>query len=351
MFEQMVSSIGHWLKDKGPDSDIVFSSRIRLARNLKGFPFSSHCSEQQLRDIISLARSCSNRCSRLKGAKYYSFKDMAVIDRQFLMERFLISRELAQSTGEKGVIVDGSERISLMINEEDHLRMQVLRSGLLLSEAWEELNAIDDELDSHLDFAFEEPWGFLTACVSNAGTALRSSVMIHLPGLIMTKRIVNILQTVSKLQLAIRGLHGEGSEMLGDYFQISNQVTLGKPEDEIVEMTEKLTRQLIEQERSAREDLMKKEKTIVEDKVGRAIGILSGAKILSTREAMEMLSSIRLGIYCGMVPGINPEMLDALLIEMQPAHLQKRFPKHLDPLARDIERAKLIKEALKYGEG
>ncbi|UCD58036.1 MAG: protein arginine kinase [Candidatus Hydrogenedentota bacterium] len=351
MFEQMVARVGHWLKEKGPDSDIVYSSRIRLARNLKGFPFSSHCGEQQLREIISLARSCSGRCSRLKGARYYSFKDMTMTDRQFLMERFLISRELAQTTGEKGVIVDSTERISLMINEEDHLRMQVLRSGLLLSEAWEELNAIDDELDSHLDFTFEQPWGYLTACPSNSGTGLRSSVMIHLPGLVVTKRIVNILQTAGKMHLAIRGLHGEGSEMLGDYFQISNQVTLGRPEDEIVEMTENLTRQLVEQERRARADLEKNEKVVIEDKVGRAIAILSGAKILSTREAMELLSNIRLGIYFGMVPGINSETLDALLIEMQPAHLQKRFTNHLDPLARDIERAKLIKEALKYGEG
>jgi protein arginine kinase len=276
---------------------------------------------------------------------------MTMIDRQFLMERFLISRELAQTSGEKGVIVDDSERISVMINEEDHLRMQVLRSGLLLAEAWEELNAIDDELDSQLEFAFEEPWGYLTACLSNAGTALRASVMIHLPAHITTKRIVSILQTAGKMHLAVRGVHGEGSEMLGDYFQISNQVTLGKPEDEIVEMTEKLTRQLIDQERRARDDLMKDQRIVIEDKVGRAIGILTGAKILSTREAMELLSSIRLGIYCNMVPGINAETLDALLVEMQPAHLQKRFPKHLDPLARDAERAKLIKETLKYGEG
>jgi protein arginine kinase len=351
MFEQMVLSVGHWLKDKGPESDIVFSSRIRLARNLKGFPFSSHCTEQQMRDIISLTRSCASRSSRLKGARFYSFKEMSMTDRQFLMERFLISRDLAKNAGERGVIVDTAERISLMINEEDHLRMQTLRSGLLLSEAWEELNALDDEFDGHLDFAFEEPWGYLTACPSNAGTGLRASVMVHLPALIMTKCIVSILQTASKMHIAIRGLHGEGSEMLGDYFQISNQATLGKPEDEIVEMTESLTRQLIDQEKRARENLMKNDKIAIEDKVGRAIGTLTGARILSTREAMELLSSIRLGIYCGMVPGINSEVLDSLLIETQPAHLQKRFPDHLDPLARDVERAKIIKGALKYGEG
>lgn len=351
MFEQMVKGIGHWLKDKGPDSDIVYSSRIRLARNLKGFPFSNYCSDQQLRDIISLVRVCLSRCSHLKNTTFYGFKEMSIIDRQFLMERFLISRELAQSAGDKGVIVDSSERISIMINEEDHLRMQLLRSGLLLKEAWEEINVIDSELDSNLDFAFEEPWGYLTSCVSNVGTALRSSVMIHVPALIMTKRIVNILQKAGKLHLAIRGLHGEGSEMLGDYFQISNQATLGKPEDEIVEMTESLTKELIEQERHAREDLLKNQKILIEDKVGRAIGILSSAKILSTREAMELLSNIRLGIYYQMIPGINPETLDALIIEMQPAHLQKRNPDHLDPLARDVERARIIKEALKYGEG
>jgi protein arginine kinase len=351
MFEQMVSNVGHWLKTKGPDSDIVYSSRIRLARNFKGFPFSNRCSDQQLREIVSLVRSCVGRCSRLKSAKFYSFKDMSLLDRQFLMERFLISRELAQSSGEKGVVVDASERISLMVNEEDHLRMQVLRSGLLLSEAWHELSDIDDELDKHLDFAFEEPWGYLTACISNPGTGLRASVMIHLPALIISKRIVNILQGASKMQLAIRGLHGEGSEMLGDYFQISNQFTLGRSEEEIVEMTEKLATELVEQERRARDDLLKNNKLLIEDKVGRAIGILSGAKFLSTREAMEMLSHIRLGIYCGMVPGINPEIVDSLLIEMQPAHLQKRFPNHMEPLARDMERAKLVKETLKYGEG
>jgi protein arginine kinase len=351
MFEEMVSNVAYWLRNRGPDADIVYSSRIRLARNLKGFMFSNRCNEQQLREIISLARACSGHCPHLQGATFYGFRDMSTTDRQFLMERFLISRELAKTSGEKGVIVDASERISLMINEEDHIRMQVLRSGLLLSEAWEELNAIDDELDSHLDFAFDEPWGYLTACPSNAGTGLRASVMIHLPALITTKRIVSILQGAGKMQLAIRGLHGEGSEMLGDYFQISNQVTLGKSEDEIVEMTENLTRELVAQERLARDTMMKNEKVLIEDKVGRAIGVLSGAKILGTRESMELLSSIRLGIYCGMLPGLNLESLDALLIEMQPAHLQKRFPQHLDPLARDMERAKLIKKKLNYGEG
>ncbi len=351
MFEQMVSSLGHWLKEKGPDSDIVFSSRIRLARNLKGFPFSSHCTEQQLRDIISLARSCAGRCSSLKNTRYYGFKDTTMINRQFLMERFLISRDLAKSGGEKGVIVDDSERISIMINEEDHLRMQVLGSGLLLSEAWRELSSIDDELDSHLDFAFRQPWGYLTACPSNAGTGLRSSIMIHLPGLIITKRIVKVFQTASRMNLAIRGIHGEGSEMLGDYFQISNQATMGKPEEEIVEATEKLTRNLIDQERGARDDLIKNEKIVVEDRVGRAIAVISSAKILSVREAMELLSSIRFGIYFGLIPGIKADTLDALLIRIQPAHLQKRFPKHLGPLERDIERAKLLRETLKYGEG
>jgi protein arginine kinase len=351
MFEQMVSSVGHWLKEKGPDADIVYSSRIRLARNLKGFPFSSRCSEQQLRDIVSLAKTCATQCSRLKDAKYYSLKDTTILNRQFLMERFLISRELAKNSNEKGVIVSGTEQISVMINEEDHLRMQILGSGLLLSKVWEELNSIDDELDSYLDFAFEQPWGYLTACPSNAGTGLRSSVMIHLPGLITTKRIVGILQTAGKMNLAIRGLHGEGSEMLGDYFQISNQVTLGKAEDEIVEATENLTRKLIEQERLARDDLLKKEKIVVEDRVGRAVALLSSTKILGTREAMELLSNIRLGIYYGMVPGINTDTLDALLIRIQPAHLQKRFQKHLEPLERDVERAKLIRETLKYAEG
>jgi protein arginine kinase len=347
----MVSSVGHWLKEKGPDADIVYSSRIRLARNLKGFPFSTHCTEQQLRDIISLTRSCAKRCAPLKDAEYYGFKQTTVINRQFLMERFLISHDLAKSSGEKGVLVGEGERMSVMINEEDHIRMQTLGSGLSLSEIWRELNAADDELDNHLDFAFERPWGYLTACPSNAGTGLRSSAMIHLPGLILTRRIMGILQTATKMNLAVRGLHGEGSEMLGDYFQISNQATMGRAEDEIVEATEQLTRNLIDQERRARDDLIKKEKIVVEDKVGRAVAILSSAKILSVREAMELLSSIRLGIYYGLVPGINADMLDALIVKIQPAHLQKRFPRHLGPLERDIERAKLLRETLEYGEG
>lgn len=351
MFDQMVLSVGHWLKEKGPDSDIVYSSRIRLARNLKGFPFSGHCSEQQLRDIISLTRSCSKQCSRLKEADYYGFKQTTMLNRQFLVERFLISRDLAKSSGEKGVIVGAGERTSLMINEEDHIRMQTLCSGLRLSEIWRELNAIDDELDSHLDFAFERPWGYLTACPSNTGTGLRSSAMIHLPGLIMTKRIMGVLQTASRMNLAVRGLHGEGSEVLGDYFQISNQATLGKSEDEIVEAAERLSQNLVEQERRARDDLIKNEKIVIEDRVGRAIAILSCAKILSVREAMELLSSIRLGIYYGLVPGISSDVLDALIIRIQPAHLQKRFPRHLGPLERDIERAKLMRETLKYREG
>ena len=347
----MVLNLGHWLKEKGPEADIVFSSRIRLARNLKGFPFSDHCTEQQMRDIISLTRSCANRCPHLKDATYYGFKHTTMLNRQFLMERFLISRDLAKSSGDKGALVDETERFSIMINEEDHLRMQALGSGLCLEKIWRELDAIDEELDSHLDFAFEQPWGYLTACPSNVGTGLRSSVMIHLPGLIMSKRIVNVLQTAAEMNLAIRGLHGEGSEMLGDYFQISNQATLGKSEEDIVEATEKLARDMVDQERRARDDLIKNEKVIIEDKVARAVAILSHAKLLSAREAMELLSSVRLGIYYGLVPGKTADMLDALIIKIQPAHLQKRFPRHLGPLERDMERTKLLRETLKYGEG
>lgn len=346
MLEELAKKFGRWLLEEGEEASIVFSSRIRLARNIAEMPFSHIASAKEQKTIISLFKEQMGHCPHLETPKLLNINQLDETDRQLLVERFLTSKELIQGKGEKAIIISNDELISLMINEEDHLRIQSLRSGLQLREAWSLLDQIDTELNRGIRYAFDKRWGYLTACPTNTGTALRASVMLHLPALLMTKRILELLQTASRLNLAIRGLHGEGSETLGDFFQISNQSTLGQSEEEIIETILNLAKNLIDHEKKAREDLLKESSMKIEDKVGRAVGILTHAKLIGSKEAMDLLSALRLGLYYQMVPNIALSLLNQCIIEMQPAHLQKRLAKRLDPLARDMERANLFRQRL-----
>ena len=351
MFERMADNVGAWLQTHGPEADIVFSSRVRLARNLRGLAFTVRATPAQLREVVSLVKVAAKRVPALADSTIIDFRDLGTLDCQFLTERYLVSQELAHATGDRAVLIDAQEGLSLMVNEEDHLRIQTLRSGLQLHEAWQALDPIDNALDAQLDFAFDEQLGFLTACPSNTGTALRASVMVHLPALVLNRAISDVLGGAAQMRVAVRGMYGEGSEAIGDFFQVSNQVTLGVTEAEVLTRTEQLTRDIVAHERAARDELLRERRVFVEDRVGRAMGILTHCQMIGVREALERLSDLRLGVALKLLPQVTMEQLSKLLIEIQPAHLQKRSAGHLDPEARDVARAALIHDALNCGEG
>ncbi|MEX1223079.1 MAG: protein arginine kinase, partial [Pirellulales bacterium] len=274
---KLTETSGEWLKGSGPDSDIVISSRIRLARNLADFPFISRATELDRSEIEKRLRGIVRGDDLQLTLHYLNVAELTEVDRQFLVERQLISRELAESSGARGVAISQDEQVSLMINEEDHLRMQIMHSGFDLVSAWEQLNAIDDAVENKLTYAFNEQLGYLTACPTNVGTGMRVSVMLHLPALVITRQIEKVFRSLHKISLAVRGLYGEGSQAMGDFYQISNQITLGRSEEELIEQVSDVVPKLINYERIARKFLMKENQESLHDRVSRAFGILSTA--------------------------------------------------------------------------
>jgi protein arginine kinase len=273
--------------------------------------------------------------------------ELSPIDKQFLVERHLISRELAGNSDSSAVEISEKEIFSCMINEEDHIRVQVIQSGFNLEEALRLISDLDSKMSSKLNFAYDERWGYLTACPTNVGTGMRASVMLHLPALVMTKQINRVLQTVSKLSLAVRGLYGEGSEASGNFFQISNQTTLGHSEQELVDNLARIIRQVIGYEKKARESLLSDRKMELENKIWRAYGTLDNARLISSKETINLLSLVRLGINLKIFKDIDIKTINELFIIIQPAHLQKIEKKVLDSNQRDIKRAELIRRKLK----
>jgi protein arginine kinase len=282
----------------------------------------------------------------LKNTSFFRLGDLDSVDRQFLIERHLMSIEHAQRTDNKALCIDSEEIVAIMINEEDHLRMQVMQSGFNLFEAWNIINKIDDCLASRLSYAFQPDWGYLTACPTNAGTGMRGSVMLHLPALVMLRSIDRVLAAISKLSFTTRGLYGEGTQAMGNFFQISNQISLGLSEDEIIENINGLIRQIIEQESQAREALVSKNRPLLEDRINRSLGILKNARIITSQETIELLSMVRLGCDLGLIKDINRRTLNELFIITQPSHLQKIENKKLSSDERDVKRAGLIREKL-----
>ena len=268
------------------------------------------------------------------------------VDKQFLVERHLMSREQASKPNSKAVVIDNDEIISIMINEEDHLRLQVMKSGFDLLDAWEIMNRIDDALSKELSFAFSSEYGYLTACPTNTGTGMRGSVMLHLPALVMLRTIDKVLSAIAKLSFTTRGLYGEGTQAIGNFFQISNQISLGHNEDEIISNINGLIRQVIEHEETARGVLLKQQKTLLEDRVWRSLGILKNSFIISSQETTELLSMLRLGIDLNIIKDIDRRTVNELFILIQPAHLQKLESKKLNSQERDIKRASLIRSKL-----
>lgn len=344
--DELITTSGEWLRGTGPESDVVVSSRIRLARNVVGYPFPPHAEEKVRNEVNDLLRGEISELSVGPPLSYVSVSDLAKVDRQFLVERQLISREHAESQGPRGACIGRQETVSLMINEEDHLRMQVLRSGYAMDDCWNEINRIDDELEQRVSFAFNDDFGYLTSCPTNAGTGMRVSVMLHLPALVMTKEIQKVFQAMHKMSLAVRGLYGEGSQAMGDFYQISNQVTLGKSEEMIIQNVKRVIPDVLSYERKARQALIKEDRQRLHDQVSRAMGILSSARQISSEETMELLSSVRMGINLGLVDDLGIATVNELCIQTQPAHLQKIRGEFLESSERNAVRATLIRERL-----
>ena len=344
--DEMAERSGEWLKGEGPESDIVVSSRIRLARNLTDYPFISKATDLDRAEIEKTLCKSVVDVSQNASLSNLDVNELDSIDRQFLVERQLISREHAEGEGARGVAIDTGERVSLMINEEDHLRIQVMHSGLDLKAAWERINAIDDRLEERTAYAFHSRLGYLTACPTNVGTGMRVSVMLHLPALVITRQIEKVFRSLHKISLAVRGLYGEGSQAMGDFYQISNQITLGKSEEELMIQVGDVVPVLIDYERRAREFLQKESHENLHDKVSRAYGILSTAQTISSEETMHLLSSIRMGVELGLLPELGIGQVNELFIQTQPAHLQKISGVELNTADRNVARAAFLRRHL-----
>ena len=337
---ELAAQCGEWLRGSGPESDIVISSRIRLARNLADYPFIRKCTEHDRAAIETTLRERVLQIEELSDVLYVDVADLETVDRQFLVERQLISREHAESAGARGVAIDADqEKFSLMINEEDHLRIQVMHSGLALETAWRQIDRIDDMIEQYVTYAFHERKGYLTACPTNVGTGMRVSVMLHLPALVMTRQIDKVFRSLQKISLAVRGLYGEGSQAMGDFYQISNQITLGRSETSLIEQIQDVVPMLIEYERKARDFLISESQKDLHDRVSRAYGILCTAQTISSEETMHLLSSVRMGVNLGLIHDLEIPTINKLFIHTQPAHLQKLRGVELDTADRNIERA------------
>ncbi|MCM3240866.1 protein arginine kinase [Heyndrickxia oleronia] len=351
--EKFISqAVSSWMSKEGPDSDIVLSSRIRLARNFKDYKFPTLFSNEEAREIITKVESVLHTDFHLEGNQVELLKmdQLQALQKKVLVEKHLISPNLADDSSHGAVILSGEEDVSIMINEEDHIRIQCLFPGLQLKEALDKANKIDDLMEEHIDYAYSEKLGYLTSCPTNVGTGLRASVMVHLPGLILTQQMNRIIPAINQLGLVVRGIYGEGSEALGNIFQISNQITLGKSETDIVEDLISVVQQIIAQERSAREALIKTSNIQLEDRVFRSYGVLTNSRIIESKEASQCLSDVRLGIDTGYIKNVSKNILNELMIFTQPGFLQQYAGGPLRPYERDIRRATLIRERLKLEE-
>lgn len=345
-FDRFIQSTGEWLRGTGAESDIVVSSRIRLARNLVDFPFPPRADAVGKTDVEALLREKIAGIGCCGNLIYQNVETLSPIDRQFLVERQLISREHSEKEGPRGVAIDARESVSLMINEEDHLRMQVFRSGFALDECWSTINRLDNELEESVNFAFSDEFGYLTSCPTNVGTGMRVSVLLHLPALVLTKEIQKVFQAMHKMSLAVRGLYGEGSQAMGDFYQISNQITLGKSEEQLVTTVRRVVPDILEYERRVRLALVKEDRNRLHDQVSRAYGILKSAQTINTEETLQRLSLVRLGINLGLVDELTIPVVNELFLHSQPAHLQKLREEVSDSSDRNAVRAAYLRQRL-----
>ena len=346
----LTNHASEWLRGSGPMSEVVISSRIRLARNISGFRFLARASRHERTQLERKVRDTILGAGIAEQTLYVDLDQAPELDRQLLVERHLISKQHAGGEGARGVAVGANETISVMVNEEDHLRIQVLRSGLQLEEAWEQINGVDDKLESKLDFAFNSRFGYLTACPTNVGTGIRVSVMLHLPALKLTGEIEKVFRAAKEMRLAVRGLYGVGTEATGDLYQFSNQTTLGKTEDEIISDFKHLViPKIIDYEHHARRTLLNDRTVALDDKVHRAMGILRSARLMASEETLYLLSHLRMGINLGRVKDVDIKTVNELVLLTHPAHLQKHAGRKLEGDMRRAARAELIRQRLGAG--
>ncbi|KLV24100.1 MULTISPECIES: protein arginine kinase [Niallia] len=338
-----------WMCSDGPDSEIVLTSRIRLARNIEGVKFPLLFSKEEAENVIQQVEGAIiNESNQPFGQlELLSMNNLNTLEKRVLVEKHLISPQLAEQSPNGAVILSEDEEVSIMINEEDHIRIQCIKPGLQIEEAIKEANIIDDLLEKKVNYAYHVEMGYLTSCPTNIGTGLRASVMMHLPGMVLTQQMNRIIPAIQQLGLVVRGIYGEGSEALGNIFQISNQITLGRSEKDIIEELKSVVTQLIEQEKEARNALAQTSNIQLEDRVFRSYGILCNSRIMETKEAAKCLSDVRLGIDMGYIKNISKSILNELMILTQPGFLQLYAGEEMNPNERDIRRAVLIRERLK----
>jgi len=345
--DDLTSTTGEWLRGVGTMSEVVISSRIRLARNLAAYPFLSKATATQRTEIFRQVTDAITATPTEDGALVANIEEMDPNDREVLVERHLVSRQHAAGEGTRGVAISPDETRALMINEEDHLRIQTLRSGLELTSLWDQVNTVDDALSQHLAFAFDREYGYLTACPTNVGTGIRVSVMLHLPALKLTKEIERVGRAARDMRLAVRGVQGEGTDALGDFYQVSNQTTLGTSEREIIRaFSEAIIPKMVEYEKTARDALIRHSAYQLDDKIWRAFGILANARRINSEETLALLSPIRVGIHLERFDLLDIPTLNELFLYTQPAHLQKWHGSPLEGEERDVVRADYLRERL-----
>ncbi len=347
VIDKMCKHVAGWLSGKGKDADIVISSRARLARNLQNIPFVERATEDQQKAVLTQVLKAAEDSTLLRGAHYFDLSALQALDRELFMEKRIISADFVSRDHARGFLVTSDEETSVMINEEDHVRIQTIRAGFSLDESWQHLYRVDGELSQGLHYAFSERFGYLTACPTNVGTGVRFSVFIHLPVLSFTGEIEDIFEQMIPAGITIRGFLGEGSQSIGNFFQISNQYTLGWTEQGVLDRVVPLIERFISLERQARENVMNgKERIMIEDKIYRARGVLSNARILSSIEFLNLLSALRLGVDLGFFPDVREGPFNELIVITQPAHIQKLEGKVLTERERDEIRARWVKEKL-----
>ncbi len=342
----LASRHGEWLRGTGAESDIVISTRVRLARNVAGYPFVARLRPEQQAALSRILRESILDGGVVPECSYFDLKVASDLERRLLVERHLISKEHEEAQGDRGVAIRENEAVSIMVNEEDHLRIQVLHSGFELDETWRTISAIDTALGQRVPYAFSTRLGFLTACPTNVGTGMRASVMLHLPALEFSKQIEKVFHAVAKINLIVRGLYGEGTQASGNLFQISNQITLGKTEEEIVEDIRGIIPEIIENERRARRFILDRSRQQLEDRVWRALGMLQNARIISSSETIALLSHLRLGVHLGILRDLDITVVNQLFVQTLPAHLQVLEGRELEPQMRDVARATYIRKCL-----
>ncbi|MGI5911367.1 MAG: protein arginine kinase [Syntrophomonadaceae bacterium] len=344
------SNYAYWMAaDEGVESDIVVSSRIRLARNLHMIPFPQLLNRESGAKCIQTIKDAWNKSNnnKLKEMELLTYNQLTALERKILVEKHLVSPNHAESDDAfRGVLVDQNGSLVIMINEEDHLRIQCFLPGLQLEQCYLKAQEIDDQLEKYLDYGFDEQRGYLTCCPTNVGTGMRASVMLHLPAIAISGQTNHIFQNITPFGMTVRGIYGEGTEAIGSFFQISNQITLGQTEEDIINNLTGITKRIVEQERLIRQKLISDMKYQIEDRVGRAYGILSSARVLNSNEAMALLSDVRLGVDLGILAKIKPFALNELMVAIRPAHLQRKAGKEMDAFQRDIKRAEVIQETL-----